>query len=312
MADVGLTTREACGNAVRNITGCPFAGVAPTELFDVSPYADAVTRHLLRGPYSSALPRKFKIAFGGCCGFDDIQAQINDLGFLTAVDAHGNHGFKVYMGGGLSTLRKAGILVHEFLPVTEVLEVSEAVVRTFHRLGNRKDKHKARLKWAIQKLGTAAFIEEYKKDLAAVRAEGGRPLAVAPAPKPRAVPEAGAPVEALPEFAAFAEDQRPRPEAGRVLVGDRAPAEGGHHAGAVPRAGGAGRQVRRGGDSHHQRAEPGDALRADLARGRAAPRADGGRSRAGGRHDHGRRAVVPGRLQLQDRGHQLEGDRRRC
>ena len=195
MADVGLTTREACGNAVRNITGCPFAGVAPTELFDVSPYADAVTRHLLRGPYSSALPRKFKIAFGGCCGFDDIQAQINDLGFLTAVDAQGNHGFKVYMGGGLSTLRKAGILVHEFLPVTEVLEVSEAVVRTFHRLGNRKDKHKARLKWAIQKLGTAAFIEEYKKDLAEVRAEGGRPLAVAPAPKPRAVPEAGTTVE---------------------------------------------------------------------------------------------------------------------
>ena len=96
------------------------------------------------------------------------------------------------MGGGLSTLRKAGILVHEFLPVTEVLEVSEAVVRTFHRLGNRKDKHKARIKWVVQKLGTAAFIEEYKKDLAAVRAEGGRPLAVAPAPKPRAVPEAGA------------------------------------------------------------------------------------------------------------------------
>jgi sulfite reductase beta subunit-like hemoprotein len=203
MAEVGLTTREACGNAVRNITGCPFAGVAPHELFDVSPYADAVARHLLRGPYSSALPRKFKIAFGGCCGFDDIQAQINDLGFLTTVDAKGNHGFKVYMGGGLSTLRKAGILVHEFLPLTEVLEVSEAVVRTFHRLGNRKDKHKARIKWVVQKLGAAAFIEEYKKDLATVRAEGGRPLAVAPAEKPRAVPVPGTPVEALPELAAF-------------------------------------------------------------------------------------------------------------
>jgi len=111
-ADVGLTTREACGNAVRNITGCPYAGVAHQEPFDFTPYADAVTRHLLRGPYSSALPRKFKIAFGGCCGFDDIQAQINDLGFMVATDAQGNPGFKVYMGGGLSTLRKAAILVH--------------------------------------------------------------------------------------------------------------------------------------------------------------------------------------------------------
>jgi sulfite reductase beta subunit-like hemoprotein len=204
LADVGLTTREACGNSVRNITGCPFAGVAAHEPFDVTPYADAVTRHLLRGPYSAALPRKFKIAFGGCCGYDDVQAQINDLGFLATTDAAGRPGFKVYMGGGLATLRKAGILVHEFLPVTEVLEVSEAIVRTFHRIGNRKDKHKARLKWAIQKLGTPAFLEEYRKDLQAVRAEGGRPIGIAPAPKPRALPAPAEPVEPLPDFAAFA------------------------------------------------------------------------------------------------------------
>jgi sulfite reductase beta subunit-like hemoprotein len=232
-ADAGLTTREACGNSVRNITGCPFAGVAMHEPFDVTPYAEAVTRHLLRGPFSSALPRKFKIAFGGCCGFDDIQAQINDLGFLCTVDAQGNPGFKVYMGGGLSTLRKAAILVHEFLPVTEVLEVSEALVRTFHRVGNRKDKHKARVKWAIQKLGVPAFIEEYRKDLAAVRAEGGRPLAVAPAPKPRAVPQVeGTPVEPLPEFAAFEKTNvRAQKQAGysavivRVPKGDINPAQ---------------------------------------------------------------------------------------
>ncbi|MFL5306943.1 MAG: nitrite/sulfite reductase, partial [Polyangia bacterium] len=231
-ADVGLTTREACGNAVRNITGCPFAGVAPHEPFDVTPYADAVTRHLLRGPYSSALPRKFKIAFGGCCGFDDIQAQINDLGFLVTTDAAGNPGFKVYMGGGLSTLRKAAILVHEFLPVTQVLEVSEALVRTFHRIGNRKDKHKARLKWAIQKLGTPAFLAEYQKDLEAVRAEGGRPLGVAPAPKPLAVPVPGTPVEPLPDFDAFRKTNvRDQKQAGysavivRLPKGDISPAQ---------------------------------------------------------------------------------------
>jgi sulfite reductase beta subunit-like hemoprotein len=234
LADVGLTTREACGNSVRNITGCPYAGVSPHEPFDVTPYADATTRHLLHGPYSAALPRKFKIAFGGCCGFDDVQAQINDLGFLAAVDADGNPGFKVYMGGGLATLRRAAILVHEFLPVTQVLEVSEAVVRTFHRIGNRKDKHKARLKWAIQKLGPQGFLEEYRKDLEAVRAEGGRPLGVAPAPKPRALPEAGkiAVGQPLPELAAFAASNvRPQKQPGfssvivRLAGGDISPAQ---------------------------------------------------------------------------------------
>jgi len=234
LADVGLTTREACGNSVRNITGCPYAGVSPHEPFDVTPYADATARHLLRGAYSAALPRKFKIAFGGCCGFDDVQAQINDLGFLAAVDADGNPGFKVYMGGGLATLRRAAILVHEFLPVTQVLEVSEAIVRTFHRIGNRKDKHKARLKWAIQKLGPQGFLEEYRKDLEAVRAEGGRPLGVAPAPKPRAVPAPGQLDDRgpLPEFEAFkASNVRAQKQAGfssvivRLPGGDISPAQ---------------------------------------------------------------------------------------
>lgn len=235
LADVGLTTREACGNSVRNITGCPYAGVSPHEPFDVTPYADATVRHLLRGAYSAALPRKFKIAFGGCCGFDDVQAQINDLGFLAAVDADGNPGFKVYMGGGLATLRRAALLVHEFLPVTQVLEVSEAIVRTFHRIGNRKDKHKARLKWAIQKLGPQGFLEEYRKDLEAVRAEGGRPLGVAPAPKPRAVPapgNVGKVGEPLPEFEAFkASNVRAQKQAGfssvivRLPGGDISPAQ---------------------------------------------------------------------------------------
>jgi sulfite reductase (NADPH) hemoprotein beta-component len=234
LADAGLTTREACGNSVRNITGCPYAGVAPTEQFDVTPYADATTRHLLRGPFSSALPRKFKIAFGGCCGFDDIQAQINDLGFLSAVDAQGNPGFKVYMGGGLSTLRKAAILVHEFLPAEEVLEVAEALVRTFHRIGNRKDKHKARLKWAIQKLGPNGFLAEYKSELAQVRAEGGRPLTFATTPRRQPVPREplGTTPEPRPDFEAFARTNvRPQRQAGfssvivRLPTGDLGPAQ---------------------------------------------------------------------------------------
>ena len=66
LAEEGLTTREACGNSVRNITACPYAGVAADEAFDITPYAEAMTRYLLRHPLSSTLPRKFKIAFEGC------------------------------------------------------------------------------------------------------------------------------------------------------------------------------------------------------------------------------------------------------
>src|SRR5215472_9972379 len=80
LADAGLTTREACGNSVRNITACPYAGVAADERFDVTPYAEALTRYLLRHPLSSTLPRKFKIGFEGCAE-DHTRTGINDLGF---------------------------------------------------------------------------------------------------------------------------------------------------------------------------------------------------------------------------------------
>jgi sulfite reductase (NADPH) hemoprotein beta-component len=204
LADVGLTTKEACGNAVRNITASPYAGIDENELFDVTPYGQATTRHLLRGPYSSTLPRKFKIAFAGNYQNDDIQAAINDLAFLARIE-NGQRGWKVLAGGGLSTLRRSGVLVHEFVPVEETLEIAEAMVRTFHRIGNRKDKHKARLKWAIQKLGYETFMAEYRKDREAVAAEGGRPLSL-PAQKAAPLPPEPSAVlaPALPEYERFA------------------------------------------------------------------------------------------------------------
>ena len=107
LADAGLTTREACGNSVRNVTACPYAGASALEPFDTTPYAEAVTRHLLRGPLSASLPRKFKIAFGGCCGHDCVGASFNDIGFLARV-REGKPGFRVTLGGGLSTLRRTG------------------------------------------------------------------------------------------------------------------------------------------------------------------------------------------------------------
>ena len=103
LADAGLTTREACGNSVRNITGCPYAGVSATERFDVSEYADGLTRFLLRHPLSSTLPRKFKIAFEGCSE-DHIFLGINDLGFRAEIAADGTRGFRVTAGGGTAIM----------------------------------------------------------------------------------------------------------------------------------------------------------------------------------------------------------------
>src|SRR5947208_12141037 len=94
LAEAGLTTREACGSSVRNITACPYAGVAPDESFDVTPYAEALTRYLLRHPLSSTLPRKFKIAFEGC-PVDHVAVPINDLGFHAALGRNGSRGFRV-------------------------------------------------------------------------------------------------------------------------------------------------------------------------------------------------------------------------
>src|SRR5205809_2089878 len=97
LADAGVTTREACGNSVRNITTCPYAGTAADERFDVTPYAEATTRFLLRHPLSSTLPRKFKIGFEGCAG-DHIFLGINDLGFRAVTAPDGSRGFRVTAG----------------------------------------------------------------------------------------------------------------------------------------------------------------------------------------------------------------------
>src|SRR5215510_3859130 len=125
LADAGLTTREACGNSVRNITACQYAGVAADEVFDVTPYAEVLTRYLLRHPLSSTLPRKFKIAFEGCAE-DHAFTAINDLGFHAVLGPQGGRGFRVTAGGGTAIFTKSAGLLHEFLPASEILRVAEA------------------------------------------------------------------------------------------------------------------------------------------------------------------------------------------
>ena len=175
LAEAGLTTREACGNSVRNITACPYAGVAVDERFDVTPYAEALTRYLLRRPLSSTLPRKFKIAFEGC-GEDHAATAIHDLGFRAEVAANLARGFRVTAGGGTAIMCASAGLLHEFLPASDLLRVAEAVLRVFHRLGDYQHKQRNRMKFLIKALGWDRWRQEYDQELAACRRDHLAPL----------------------------------------------------------------------------------------------------------------------------------------
>jgi sulfite reductase (NADPH) hemoprotein beta-component len=174
LAAEGLTTREACGNSVRNITGCPYAGTSQNEIFDISPYAEALTRYFLRHPLSGVLPRKFKIAFEGCTT-DHAYASINDIGWRARIE-NGRRGFRVTVAGGTSILPVSGYVLYEFLPVEEMLDVAEAIVRVFHRFGDYEHRQRNRLKFTVRALGWEAFRARFEEALEEFRTEGGAPL----------------------------------------------------------------------------------------------------------------------------------------
>ncbi len=158
LAEVGLTTREACANTVRNVTACHLAGVCRGEIFDVTPYAKTVALHLLRNPLNQSLPRKFKIAFSGC-KHDCALTPIHDIGLLAIRANDGSVGFRMTAGGGLGPAPRIGHLLREFTPMDELIPSIEAVIKVFDTLGNRKNRHKARMKFVIDKLG----FEEFKR-----------------------------------------------------------------------------------------------------------------------------------------------------
>ncbi len=158
LAAVGITTREACGNSVRNVTACPLAGVCKTEAFDVSPYAQALMTFLLGHPDVQDFGRKFKPAFSGCeheaCGL----LALHDAGFLARVQ-DGVRGFKVFVGGGLGAVPHQAQVLSEFTPEHELLPQMQAVSRVFARLGEKRNRGRARIKFLVAKLG----IEEFRR-----------------------------------------------------------------------------------------------------------------------------------------------------
>ena len=187
LAAEGLTTREACGNSVRNITGCPYAGTSETEIFDVTPYAEALTRYFLRHPLSGVLPRKFKIAFEGCVE-DHALASIHDIGWRARI-VDGKKGFRVTVAGGTSILPVSGYVLYDFMPVEEMFNVAEAVVRVFHRFGDYKHPSRNRMKFVVRALGWEGFRARVEECLDEFRKEGGARLTF----DPDAVHSEGAP-----------------------------------------------------------------------------------------------------------------------
>src|SRR5436305_4302500 len=156
LASVGLTSREACGDTVRNVMGCHLAGACPQEKLDISPWAEATARWLLRHPYAQRLPRKFKINFSGCatdCG----QAMFNDVGIIattrTLADGTEEPGFQVFVAGGLGANPHPAQALEDFTTREDLLATIESILRVFDHHGNRDNKLRARMKWLVDTLG---------------------------------------------------------------------------------------------------------------------------------------------------------------
>ncbi len=184
---VGRTPREACGNSLRNNTGSPYAGVGGDELFDVTPYAEATTRFLLRRKISSTLPRKFKIAFEGCT-VDHIATGINDLAFTARLGPNGGRGFRVTAGGGTALMCTEAGVIHEFLPASDILRVAEAVLRIFQKYGDYQHKQRNRSKFMIKSIGWGRWKGIYEQELANIRMRGDVPTLEIDAPAEEPAP----------------------------------------------------------------------------------------------------------------------------
>lgn len=162
LASVGITTREACGNSVRNVTACSVAGVCRCEAFDTTPYAKAMAYHLLGHPDTQDMGRKFKVAFSGCktssCGLTNI----HDLGFIAKTwQSNGatRRGFEVVIGGGLGAVPYDAKLFDATVPEEEILPLAQATCRVFARLGEKRNRGRARMKFLVEKIG----LEEFRR-----------------------------------------------------------------------------------------------------------------------------------------------------
>jgi sulfite reductase beta subunit-like hemoprotein len=167
IAAANLTTREACGNAVRNMTGCALSGVCPKEHLNIDSQINGATLHFLRNPLNQQLPRKFKISFSACES-DCAQSLLHDAG-VVAVKKDGQHGFMVKAGGGLGHKPREAIVVEEFIPESQLLFALEALVTLHNKYSDRTKRAKSRIKFLVEKFGKEGFITKYRAEFERTR-----------------------------------------------------------------------------------------------------------------------------------------------
>ena len=171
LSDVGMTSREACGNTVRNVMCSPLSGVCKDEIFDATPYAMAIAKFMLRNPICQGLPRKFKFNFT-CCEKHGM-IRIVDVGLLPQIqeiDGEKRKGFKIFLGGGLGNRSFVGHELEDFTPVEDLLYTSMAVIRIFDRMGDRKNLSRNRMRYLVNDLGWEKFQNLVLKERAVVKA----------------------------------------------------------------------------------------------------------------------------------------------
>ncbi|MFL5728036.1 MAG: nitrite/sulfite reductase, partial [Cytophagaceae bacterium] len=171
LEEVDVTTREACGNAVRNVTASDAAGIDPQEPFDVSPYAYEHFRFFLRNPICQDMGRKFKISFSSSDA-DTGFGFMHDLGFIPKVKTENGkeiRGFKVYVAGGLGAQAIMAHVAYEFLAEDQIIPFTEAVIRVFDRFGERTKRNKARLKYLVQAIGIEEFMKRTEAERKALK-----------------------------------------------------------------------------------------------------------------------------------------------
>jgi sulfite reductase (ferredoxin) len=169
LAEVGITTREACGNTVRNVTACPYAGVCQDEVFDVTSYAQGIAYFLLRHPDAQNFGRKFKVAFSGCAQHHCGLARMHDFGCVSRtreVNGKIERGFELFVGGGLGAVPRQAKLFSEFVPAEEILPLGQAIARVFTALGEKKSRARARMKFLVENMGIEKFRERVLEERA--------------------------------------------------------------------------------------------------------------------------------------------------
>ncbi len=167
LASAGMTSREACGNTIRNMTACPLAGVCPKEHVDVNTHLEGATLHFLRNPLNQQLPRKFKISFSGC-ETDCAQSLLHDCGVI-AVRKDGQPGFRIRAGGGLGHKPRESIVVEEFISESELMFAMEALVSLHNKYSDRTKRAKSRIKFLVERFGAEGFLEKYREEFVRTR-----------------------------------------------------------------------------------------------------------------------------------------------